>query len=107
MAGQGAHGRAVRLTPTSAQIEPGWHAWISYLVDKPPTEDPLLRTKQRPWEKAGPLVNNTATRGAFKTYSTLVSPFSLLFFPPLGFFPPWVSFPPGVLPPWVSPPAHP
>ncbi|KAL2106976.1 hypothetical protein VUR80DRAFT_5886 [Thermomyces stellatus] len=53
-----------------AQIDPGWHAWISYLVDKPPTEDALLRSKVRPWEKEGVIPNYTGTRGAFKTYST-------------------------------------
>ena len=30
-----------------SQIEPGWHAWISYMVDKPPTQDPILQTGVR------------------------------------------------------------
>ena len=51
------------------QIEPGWHAWMSYMVDKPPTEDALLRTGQRSWELEHK-PNLTMTRGAFKTYST-------------------------------------
>lgn len=61
----------------SAQIDPGWHAWTSYLVDKPPTEDALLRSKVRPWEKEGNIPNYTGTRAAFKTYSTFVSPLPL------------------------------
>ncbi|KAI0376616.1 NADH ubiquinone oxidoreductase subunit NDUFA12-domain-containing protein [Hypomontagnella monticulosa] len=55
-----------------AHIEPGWHAWISYSVDKPPTEDPLLAYRRRPWEDtdAKTIPNYTATRGAYKPYST-------------------------------------
>ncbi|KAI9646732.1 hypothetical protein NHQ30_004729 [Ciborinia camelliae] len=52
------------------QIEPGWHAWISYMVDKPPTEDPLLHTKVRPWELPDHRPTFTMSRAAFKTYST-------------------------------------
>ncbi|EFQ29880.1 NADH ubiquinone oxidoreductase subunit NDUFA12 [Colletotrichum graminicola] len=54
----------------SAQVEPGWHAWLAYMVDKPPTEDALLHTKTRKWEAPHVLPNFTATRGAFKTYNT-------------------------------------
>ncbi|KAH0497740.1 hypothetical protein TgHK011_005026 [Trichoderma gracile] len=54
----------------AAQIEPGWHAWISYAVDKPPTEDPLIATGTRFFEPALPKPNYTMTRGAFKTYNT-------------------------------------
>ncbi|KAI1321377.1 NADH ubiquinone oxidoreductase subunit NDUFA12-domain-containing protein [Xylariaceae sp. FL0255] len=59
----------------AAHIEPGWHAWISYAVDKPPTEDPLLQYKRKAWEDADPktIPNYTQTRGAFKTYSTTKS----------------------------------
>jgi NADH:ubiquinone oxidoreductase subunit len=53
-----------------SHIEPGWHAWISYMVDKPPTQDPILRTGVRPWELPDHRPNFTASRGAFKTYST-------------------------------------
>ncbi|KAM3081494.1 hypothetical protein ACMFMG_004951 [Clarireedia jacksonii] len=53
-----------------SHIEPGWHAWISYMVDKPPTEDPILRTGVRPWELPDHRPNMTASRSAFKTYST-------------------------------------
>ncbi|KAL8956201.1 MAG: hypothetical protein Q9193_006208, partial [Seirophora villosa] len=53
-----------------SHIEPGWHAWMSYLVDKPPTEDAVLRTGQRSWELPEHRENLTASRAAFKTYST-------------------------------------
>lgn len=54
----------------AAQIEPGWHAWISYVVDKPPTVDALARAGTRKFEPAVPKPNFTQTRGAFKTYNT-------------------------------------
>lgn len=54
----------------SSHLEPGWHAWISYMVDKPPTQDKLLQTNVRSWELPEHRPNMTATRGAFKTYST-------------------------------------
>ncbi|EXU96161.1 NADH ubiquinone oxidoreductase subunit NDUFA12 domain protein [Metarhizium robertsii] len=54
----------------AAQIEPGWHAWISYSVDKPPTEDALIATGLRKFEKPYAIPNYTQTRAAFKTYST-------------------------------------
>ncbi|KUJ11695.1 NADH-ubiquinone oxidoreductase subunit B17.2 [Mollisia scopiformis] len=54
-----------------SHIEPGWHAWISYMVDKPPTQDPILQTQVRPWELPDHRPNFTASRGAFKTYSTV------------------------------------
>lgn len=53
-----------------SQIEPGWHAWISYMVDKPPTQDPILQTQVRPWEIPDHRPNFTASRAAFKTYNT-------------------------------------
>ncbi|KAI1767517.1 NDUFA12-domain-containing protein [Hypoxylon sp. FL1150] len=58
-----------------AQIEPGWHAWISYAVDKPPSQDPLLAYKRRVWEDidAKTIPNYTMTRGAYKPYSTVKS----------------------------------
>jgi len=52
------------------QIPPGWHAWMSYMVDKPPTEDALLQQGQRNWELTEHRPNLTMTRGAYKTYST-------------------------------------
>ncbi|EJT69743.1 hypothetical protein GGTG_12626 [Gaeumannomyces tritici R3-111a-1] len=52
-------------------IEPHWHAWISYSVDTPPIKDPLFKqAADRPWASSKPILNYTATRGAFKTYST-------------------------------------
>ncbi|KAJ3947167.1 uncharacterized protein N0V96_003554 [Colletotrichum fioriniae] len=54
----------------SAQVEPGWHAWLGYMVDKPPTEDALLQTKTRKWEVPHVLPNFTATPGAYKSYNT-------------------------------------
>lgn len=54
----------------AAQIEPGWHAWISYAVDDAPPKDPLIQTGTRPTEPVRPFPNPTQTRGAFKTYST-------------------------------------
>jgi NADH:ubiquinone oxidoreductase subunit len=54
----------------SDQIEPGWHAWLGYMVDKAPTEDPLLRTGIRAWEKKEHVPSMSMSRGAFKTYST-------------------------------------
>lgn len=66
------------------QIEPGWHAWISYMVDKPPTEDPLLQTKVRPWELPDHRPTFTMSRGAFKTYSTWVITFLILLLKYMG-----------------------
>ncbi|TVY22014.1 NADH dehydrogenase [ubiquinone] 1 alpha subcomplex subunit N7BM [Lachnellula arida] len=54
----------------ASHIEPGWHAWISYMVDKPPTQDPILKTQVRSWELPNHRPNMTMSRGAFKTYST-------------------------------------
>lgn len=56
----------------AATIEPGWHAWISYSVDKPPTQDSLLAIKKREWEdtEIRPIPNYTMTWGAYKPYST-------------------------------------
>ncbi|KOS17184.1 NADH dehydrogenase 1 alpha subcomplex subunit 12 [Escovopsis weberi] len=60
----------------AVHIEPGWHAWMSYAVDKPPTEDALLVTGGRVTEPRVPRPNYTMTRGAFKTYNTTKSKFS-------------------------------
>ncbi|KAI1098843.1 NADH ubiquinone oxidoreductase subunit NDUFA12-domain-containing protein [Jackrogersella minutella] len=58
-----------------AQLEPGWHAWIAYAVDKAPPEDPVLAYKRRVWEDtdANTIPNYTLTRGAYKSYSTTKS----------------------------------
>ncbi|EAU30509.1 conserved hypothetical protein [Aspergillus terreus NIH2624] len=54
----------------ASQIEPGWHAWISYMVDAPPTADKIMQTGVRSWELPEHRPNLTLSRGAFKTYST-------------------------------------
>lgn len=54
----------------AGQIDPGWHAWISYMVDKPPNEDALIAIGARSYEPSVARPNYTMTRGAFKTYST-------------------------------------
>lgn len=53
-----------------SQIDPGWHAWISYMIEKPPSEDKLLQMGIRPWEEKMTKVNLTATRAAYRPYST-------------------------------------
>ncbi|KAG2017132.1 hypothetical protein GB937_005730 [Aspergillus fischeri] len=53
-----------------SQIEPGWHAWLSYMVDAPPTQDKILQTGLRAWELPEHRPNLTLSRGAYKTYST-------------------------------------
>jgi len=58
-------------THHSAQIEPLWHAWISYAVDTPPTLEPLAKVS-RPWAKNYHTPNYTATRAAYKPYNTYV-----------------------------------
>jgi NADH:ubiquinone oxidoreductase subunit len=54
----------------AAQIEPGWHAWMSYLVDTAPSSDPLLALGKRVWETEKPIPNFTQSRGAYRPYST-------------------------------------
>lgn len=56
----------------AGQMEPGWHAWMSYMVDKAPAEDPILKTGVRPWELKEHRPNFTQSRAAFKTYSTVL-----------------------------------
>ncbi|KAJ5287184.1 hypothetical protein N7478_002870 [Penicillium angulare] len=53
-----------------SQVEPGWHAWISYMVDAPPTADKLLQAGTRHFEAPEHRPNLTQTRAAFRTYST-------------------------------------
>lgn len=59
------------IKPCSAHIEPLWHAWISYAVDKPPTEEPLAKVT-RSWAKPHHIPNYTLTRGAYRPYNTYV-----------------------------------
>ncbi|KAI9843479.1 MAG: NADH dehydrogenase 1 alpha subcomplex subunit 12 ndufa12/DAP13 [Sclerophora amabilis] len=46
------------------------HAWMSYIVDKPPSADPILKMGVRPWELPEHRPNLTASRAAYKPYST-------------------------------------
>ena len=48
---------------------------MSYLVDKPPTEDAVNRLGQRVWELPDHRPNLTASRAAYKPYSTYVCGF--------------------------------
>ncbi|KAF2219715.1 NADH ubiquinone oxidoreductase subunit NDUFA12-domain-containing protein [Elsinoe ampelina] len=54
-----------------SQIEPGWHAWMSYMVDKAPTEDPILQRQVRVWEPKEHRPVLTMSRSAYKPYSTV------------------------------------
>ncbi|KAF2184710.1 NDUFA12-domain-containing protein [Zopfia rhizophila CBS 207.26] len=56
-----------------SQIEPGWHAWMSYMVDKPPTEDPILQRRVRDWEPKEHRPTLTWSRSGYKPYSTTKS----------------------------------
>ncbi|ODH51611.1 hypothetical protein GX48_02281 [Paracoccidioides brasiliensis] len=54
-----------------SQIDGGWHAWLAYMVDKPPTQDVLMQTGVRPWELSEHRPNLTLSRAAYKPYSTV------------------------------------
>jgi NADH:ubiquinone oxidoreductase subunit len=54
-------------------MEPQWHLWMSQGVDVPPSQDPLM-SPERAWAKTEHTPNFTMTRGAYKPYSTYVSP---------------------------------
>ena len=43
---------------------------MSYMIDKPPTDDALLRTGQRAWELKEHRPNATMSRAAYRPYST-------------------------------------
>lgn len=45
---------------------------MSYMVDKSPAEDPLLYSGVRPWEPKEHKPVLTASRSAYKPYSTYV-----------------------------------
>ncbi|EGP85274.1 uncharacterized protein MYCGRDRAFT_61838 [Zymoseptoria tritici IPO323] len=60
----------------ASQIEPGWHAWMSYMVDKSPAEDKLLQRSIRPWEPTKHVPMQTASRSAFKTFNTTKNKYS-------------------------------
>ena len=46
------------------------HAWMSYMVDKPPSEEPILQLGHRQWEKKEHRPTMTASRARYTPYST-------------------------------------
>ncbi|EGD92586.1 NADH-ubiquinone oxidoreductase subunit [Trichophyton tonsurans CBS 112818] len=60
----------------ASHIDPGWHAWISYMVDKPPTQDAIMQAGVRKWETPEHRPNMTLTRAAYKPYSTVKPKYS-------------------------------
>ncbi|KAF2750247.1 NDUFA12-domain-containing protein [Sporormia fimetaria CBS 119925] len=54
-----------------SQIEPGWHAWMSYMVDTPPSADPIARTGVREWEPKDHKPTLTWSRSAYRPYNTV------------------------------------
>ncbi|XP_014553895.1 hypothetical protein COCVIDRAFT_40123 [Bipolaris victoriae FI3] len=59
-----------------SQIEPGWHAWMSYMVDKSPAADPLLQRQIRVWEPKEHRPTLTWSRSGYKPYSTVKNKYS-------------------------------
>ncbi|KAF8473817.1 NADH ubiquinone oxidoreductase subunit NDUFA12-domain-containing protein [Kalaharituber pfeilii] len=55
----------------ASEIEPGWHAWMHHLSDKPPTEEPILQPRKNPWSPTEHIPNGTLSRNAYKPYSTV------------------------------------
>ncbi|KAF3919184.1 hypothetical protein AA313_de0207328 [Arthrobotrys entomopaga] len=54
----------------AAEIEPQWHAWMSYAIDTPPSQSVIPNTGYERWgHNIG--YNPTQTRGAYKPYSTV------------------------------------
>ncbi|KAF2272316.1 NDUFA12-domain-containing protein [Westerdykella ornata] len=53
-----------------SQIEPGWHAWISYMVDQAPPSDPIMNARVREWEPKEHRPTLTWSRSAYRPYST-------------------------------------
>ncbi|MBY0564670.1 MAG: NADH:ubiquinone oxidoreductase subunit NDUFA12 [Hyphomonadaceae bacterium] len=51
----------------ASRVPPDWHAWLHYIVDAPPTEQPL---KRQPWEKAH-VPNMTGTVRAYRPKGSL------------------------------------
>jgi hypothetical protein len=45
---------------------------MSYMVDAPPSEDKIMQRNLRAWEPEKHAPNMTASKSAFKTYSTYV-----------------------------------
>ncbi|EAU84300.1 hypothetical protein CC1G_01296 [Coprinopsis cinerea okayama7 len=55
----------------ATQVPAEWHAWLSHIRKDPPTEDPVMQNLSPPW-KAPWVENLTGTRGAYKSYNTVV-----------------------------------
>ncbi|KAH0609922.1 uncharacterized protein H6S33_012468 [Morchella sextelata] len=54
----------------ASMVEPGWHGWLAYMFDKPPTSEPIMKHDVRPWEPKEHIPNQTFSRAAYKPYST-------------------------------------
>jgi NADH:ubiquinone oxidoreductase subunit len=54
----------------ASQIEPGWHAWMSYMTHDPPNKDPVAQTGIRAWEPREHKPVLTLSRSAYRPYST-------------------------------------
>ena len=50
---------------------------MSYMVDKSPVEDKLLQGRVRPWEPKEHTPVLTASRSAYKPYSTYVTSYAI------------------------------
>lgn len=48
------------------------HAWMSYMVDKAPSQDPLLQRQVREWEPKEHRPTLTWSRSGYRPYSTYV-----------------------------------
>ncbi|KAF1972223.1 NDUFA12-domain-containing protein [Bimuria novae-zelandiae CBS 107.79] len=59
-----------------SQSEPGWHAWLGYMVDKPPSEDPILQRQVRVWEPKEHRPTLTFSRANYKPYNTVKNKYS-------------------------------
>lgn len=63
----------------ASQVEPGWNAWLRYMVDVAPSEANEINSQEEnpnPLWKKPFLPNLTFSRGAYKPYSTVLSPVS-------------------------------
>ena len=52
---------------------------MSYMVDRPPSEDKIMQRHERVWEPEKHLPTMTASKSAFRTYSTYVKVASINF----------------------------
>ncbi|KAI5849461.1 NADH ubiquinone oxidoreductase subunit NDUFA12-domain-containing protein [Morchella snyderi] len=60
----------------ASMVEPGWHGWLAYMFDKPPTSEAIMKHDVRPWENKEHIPNQTFSRAAYKPYSTTKSKIS-------------------------------